>query len=229
MSARFLPAGDSAIAVEFGREIDLNINNQVAAMRTVIEAAIDEGKIKGIVELVPTYGSLLVVYDQLTVGYAGLIEQLKILAEGLKGVEIPDREVVEIPVVYGGEYGPDLGIVAQLNSLSEDEVIKRHSEAEYPIYMLGFVAGFPYLGGMDKSIAAPRKQTPRLKIPAGSVGIAGQQTGIYSVESPGGWQIIGRTPLKLYDADGEKPILLRAGQSIRFKPITEAEYEAMTE
>lgn len=229
MSARFLPAGDSAIAVEFGREIDLNINNQVAAMRTVIEAAIDEGKIKGIVELVPTYGSLLVVYDQLTVGYAGLIEQLKILAEGLEGVEIPDREVVEIPVVYGGEYGPDLGIVAQLNSLSEDEVIKRHSEAEYPIYMLGFVAGFPYLGGMDKSIAAPRKQTPRLKIPAGSVGIAGQQTGIYSVESPGGWQIIGRTPLKLYDADGEKPILLRAGQSIRFKPITEAEYEAMTE
>ena len=229
MSARFLPAGDSAIAVEFGREIDLNINNQVAAMRTVIEAAIDEGKLKGIVELVPTYGSLLVVYDQLTVGYAGLIEQLKILAEGLEGVEIPDREVVEIPVVYGGEYGPDLGIVAQLNSLSEDEVIKRHSEAEYPIYMLGFVAGFPYLGGMDKSIAAPRKQTPRLKIPAGSVGIAGQQTGIYSVESPGGWQIIGRTHLKLYDADGEKPILLRAGQSIRFKPITEAEYEAMTE
>ena len=229
MSARFLPAGDSAIAVEFGREIDLNINNQVAAMRTVIEAAIDEGKLKGIVELVPTYGSLLVVYDQLAVGYAGLIEQLKILAEGLEGVEIPDREVVEIPVVYGGEYGPDLGIVAQLNSLSEDEVIKRHSEAEYPIYMLGCVAGFPYLGGMDKSIAAPRKQTPRLKIPAGSVGIAGQQTGIYSVESPGGWQIIGRTPLKLYDADGEKPILLRAGQSIRFKPITEAEYEAMTE
>lgn len=229
MSARFLPAGDSAIAVEFGREIDLNINNQVAAMRTVIEAAIDEGKLKGIVELVPTYGSLLVVYDQLDVGYAGLIEQLKILAEGLEGVVIPDREVVEIPVVYGGEYGPDLGIVAQLNSLSEDEVIKRHSEAEYPIYMLGFVAGFPYLGGMDKSIAAPRKQTPRLKIPAGSVGIAGQQTGIYSVESPGGWQIIGRTPLKLYDADGEKPILLRAGQSIRFKPITEAEYEAMTE
>ena len=229
MSARFLPAGDSAIAVEFGREIDLNINNQVAAMRTVIEAAIDEGKLKGIVELVPTYGSLLVVYDQLAVGYVGLIEQLKILAEGLEGVEIPDREVVEIPVVYGGEYGPDLGIVAQLNSLSEDEVIKRHSEAEYPIYMLGFVAGFPYLGGMDKSIAAPRKQTPRLKIPAGSVGIAGQQTGIYSVESPGGWQIIGRTPLKLYDADGEKPILLRAGQSIRFKPITEAEYEAMTE
>ena len=229
MSARFLPAGDSAIAVEFGREIDLNINNQVAAMRTVIEAAIDEGKLKGIVELVPTYGSLLVVYDQLAVGYAGLIEQLKILAEGLEGVEIPDREVVEIPVVYGGEYGPDLGIVAQLNSLSEDEVIKRHSEAEYPIYMLGFVAGFPYLGGMDKSIAAPRKQTPRLKIPAGSVGIAGQQTGIYSVESPGGWQIIGRTPLKLYDADREKPIFLRAGQSIRFKPITEAEYEAMTE
>ena len=229
MSARFLPVGDSAIAVEFGREIDLNINNQVAAMRTVIEAAIDEGKLKGIVELVPTYGSLLVVYDQLTVGYAGLIEQLKILAEGLEGVEIPDREVVEIPVVYGGEYGPDLGIVAQLNSLSEDEVIKRHSEAEYPIYMLGFVAGFPYLGGMDKSIAAPRKQNPRLKIPAGSVGIAGQQTGIYSVESPGGWQIIGRTPLKLYDADREKPILLRAGQSIRFKPITEAEYEAMTE
>ena len=229
MSARFLPAGDSAIAVEFGREIDLNINNQVAAMRTVIEAAIDEGKLKGIVELVPTYGSLLVVYDQLAVGYAGLIEQLKILAEGLEGVEIPDREVVEIPVVYGGEYGPDLGIVAQLNSLSEDEVIKRHSETEYPIYMLGFVAGFPYLGGMDKSIAAPRKQTPRLKIPAGSVGIAGQQTGIYSVESPGGWQIIGRTPLKLYDADREKPILLRAGQGIRFKPITEAEYEAMTE
>jgi KipI family sensor histidine kinase inhibitor len=145
----------------------------------------------------------------------------------LDEVEMPPKQVVEIPVAYGGEYGPDLGEVARAHNISEEEVIKLHSEPEYPIYMLGFVAGFPYLGGMNKAIATPRKKSPRLKIEAGSVGIAGEQTGIYSVESPGGWQIIGRTPLKLYDVNRNEPVLLKAGQYIKFKPITKEEFRTM--
>ena len=183
--------------------------------------------IRGIVELIPTYCSLLIQYDPMDLRYGQLRDRLEALVTQLDEVEMPPKQVVEIPVAYGGEYGPDLGEVARAHNISEDEVIKLHSEPEYPIYMLGFVAGFPYLGGMNKAIATPRKKSPRLKIEAGSVGIAGEQTGIYSVESPGGWQIIGRTPLKLYDVNRNEPVLLKAGQYIKFKPITKEEFRAM--
>ena len=183
--------------------------------------------IRGIVELIPTYCSLLIQYDPMDLRYGQLRDRLEALVTQLDEVEMPPKQVVEIPVAYGGEYGPDLGEVARTHNISEDEVIKLHSEPEYPIYMLGFVAGFPYLGGMNKAIATPRKKSPRLKIEAGSVGIAGEQTGIYSVESPGGWQIIGRTPLKLYDVNRNEPVLLKAGQYIKFKPITKEEFRAM--
>ena len=220
---RILTVGDCAVSVEFGQEISLEINHKVMALKTVLERK----PITGLVELVPTYCSLLIQYDPMELRYGQLRDRLEALVTQLDEVEMPPKQVVEIPVAYGGEYGPDLGEVARAHNISEEEVIKLHSEPEYPIYMLGFVAGFPYLGGMNKAIATPRKKSPRLKIEAGSVGIAGEQTGIYSVESPGGWQIIGRTPLKLYDVNRNEPVLLKAGQYIKFKPITKEEFRAM--
>ena len=220
---RILTVGDCAISVEFGQEISLEINHKVMALKMVLERE----PIRGIVELIPTYCSLLIQYDPMELRYGQLREKLYTLVNQLDKVEMPPKQVVEIPVAYGGEYGPDLGEVARAHNISEEEVIKLHSEPEYPIYMLGFVAGFPYLGGMNKAIATPRKKSPRLKIEAGSVGIAGEQTGIYSVESPGGWQIIGRTPLKLYDVNRNEPVLLKAGQYIKFKPITKEEFRTM--
>ena len=220
---RILTVGDCAVSVEFGQEISLEINHKVMALKMVLERE----PIRGIVELIPTYCSLLIQYDPMELRYGQLREKLYTLVNQLDKVEMPPKQVVEIPVAYGGEYGPDLGEVARAHNISEEEVIKLHSEPEYPIYMLGFVAGFPYLGGMNKAIATPRKKSPRLKIEAGSVGIAGEQTGIYSVESPGGWQIIGRTPLKLYDVNRNEPVLLKAGQYIKFKPITKEEFRTM--
>ena len=143
----------------------------------------------------------------------------------LSSIPIPPPTVIEIPVLYGGEMGPDIENVAEHNHKTVEEVIKIHTSEEYLIYMIGFIAGFPYLGGMSKEIATPRLKSPRVKIEGGSVGIAGEQTGIYPVASPGGWQLIGRTPLKLYDAEREKPVLLEAGQYIKFAAVTEEEYK----
>ena len=144
-------------------------------------------------------------------------------------VEIPPSDVLEIPVLYGGEMGPDLAFVAQNAGISEEEVVKIHTSTEYLIYMLGFTPGFTYLGGMSDKIATPRLKQPRVKIPAGSVGIAGKQTGVYPVDSPGGWQLIGRTPVKMYDPDREVPILPQAGQYIKFKAVSQAEYDKIAE
>lgn len=227
ISLRLLTLGDRAIAVEFGQAIKLDINQRVMALRDKIQQAVEQNKLSGIVEMVPTYCSLLVEYNPLLISYDELAQILWQMAEHIEVLETASKEVVEIPVVYGGEYGPDLAEVAKYHQLSPQQVIDMHAEPEYPVYMLGFVAGFPYFGGMNPQLATPRKASPRLKIEAGSVGIAGGQTGIYSVESPGGWQIIGRTPLKLYDGNRPKPVLLSAGQYVKFKPISQAEYKAM--
>ncbi len=227
INMKLLLLGDSAVSAHFGEEICPEINQQVTALRDALEEAVAKGEIQGLGELVPTYCALLINYDPLVLGYDELAAKLEELSQSLVIKSDSDRQVVEIPVAYGGEYGPDLAEVAAAHGMTEQQVIDIHSQPEYPIYMLGFVAGFPYLGGMSPEIATPRKESPRLKIEAGSVGIAGSQTGIYSVESPGGWQIIGRTPLKLYDTDREQPVLLSAGQYIKFKPISGAEYEAM--
>jgi len=228
-AVRFLTLGDSAVSVEFGDSISLAVNQRVMALQQVLAAKAADNELPGIRELVPTYCSLMVLYDSLVLDYDTLIARLEELTDDLQLPEEKNKTVVEIPVAYGGEYGPDLAEVAALHGMTEAEVIACHAAPEYPVYMLGFVAGFPYLGGMDSRLATPRRKTPRLKIAAGSVGIAGGQTGIYSVESPGGWQIIGRTPLQLYAADREQPILLSAGQYIKFKPILEADFKAMME
>ena len=219
---RFLIAGDSSLCAEFGNEISKEINAQIRAFNILLK----ESGIAGIVETIPTYRSLLIQYDPGRISYKSLEGKLKKLLARLDSVEIPPSEVLEVPVLYGGEeMGPDLKFVAENAKMSEEEVIKLHSEPEYLIYMLGFTPGFTYLGGLNDAIETPRLKTPRVKIPAGSVGIAGKQTGVYPIGSPGGWQLIGRTPLKMYDADREKPILPEAGQYIKFVPIDRAEFD----
>lgn len=222
---KYLIAGDKALVMEFGNNISEEINNKIRSMTVAIETQ----NIKEIVELVPTYRSLMIHYNPLKISYDELANTLKELEKELEGIELPAPQVVEIPTLYGGEYGPDIENVAKHNHLSIEEVIKIHTSKEYLIYMLGFTPGFPYLGGMDERIATPRLESPRTKITGGSVGIAGGQTGIYPIDSPGGWQLIGRTPVPLYDPQRETPILLKAGNYISFKSIDEKEYREIEE
>lgn len=217
---RYLVSGDCAVCVEFGNEINPEINKKIRAFKIAVEKA----GIDGIVETVPTYRSLLVVYKPEVIGFKDLTAKFDEVMKNMGSIQIPPPAIIEIPVLYGGEMGPDIENVASHNGKTVEEVIQIHTSGEYLIYMLGFIAGFPYLGGMSKEIATPRLKSPRVKIEGGSVGIAGEQTGIYPVASPGGWQLIGRTPLKMYDADREKPVLLEAGQYIKFRSITEKEY-----
>lgn len=223
-NVRFLPCGDQAVTVEWGSTIDEHINRQVHAFARKVEALSHPA----ITEVVPTYRSATVHYRPEVFSYEELKQLLAPLAQG-SAEEAEELPVVEIPVCYGGEYGPDLEEVAQHCSLTPEEVIARHTAPTYRIYMLGFTPGFPYLGGMDPSIAAPRRKEPRIHIPAGSVGIAGEQTGVYPIVSPGGWQLIGRTPLRLFDPQREQPILLSAGAGIRFVPIDEETFRKMEE
>lgn len=216
----YLTSGEKALVIEFGDKISEEINSKVRTMMIAIE----KKNIKGIIEMTPTYRSLMVHYNPLDIDYKSLLNKLKTLESELDNIDIPLPNVVEIPTLYGGEYGPDIENVANHNGISVDEVIKIHSSKEYLIYMLGFTPGFPYLGGMNEKIATPRLKTPRTKISGGSVGIAGSQTGIYPIDSPGGWQLIGKTPLKLYDSHRDIPILLQAGNYIKFAPIDEEEY-----
>lgn len=223
-NVRFLPCGDQAVTVEWGSTIDEHINRQVHAFARKVEALSHPA----ITEVVPTYRSATVHYRPEVLSYEELKHLLAPLAQG-SAEEAEELPVVEIPVCYGGEYGPDLLEVAQHCSLTPEEVIARHTAPTYRIYMLGFTPGFPYLGGMDPSIAAPRRKEPRIHILAGSVGIAGEQTGVYPIVSPGGWQLIGRTPLRLFDPQKEQPILLSAGAGIRFVPIDEEAFRKMEE
>ena len=217
---RFLMAGDSAWVVEFGDEISQEVNRKVHALAS----ALGKASLPGLGEAVPTYRSLLIHYDPLRLS----CDEVKTFVSEVlqKCEEKPSFEprVVEVPVVYGGEFGPDIEFVAEHNGLSVEEVISLHSGAAYTVYMLGFAPGFAYLGGMPEAIATPRLETPRTLVPAGSVGIAGEQTGIYPIATPGGWRLIGRTPLKLFDPEHDPPTLLKAGDLVRFVPISEGEY-----
>lgn len=221
--ARFLPCGDSALTVELGQTICPKTNARVTALCRLL----DEAALPGVCELVPAYCALTVQYDPAVLPAAKLIPLLEGFCARLDGAQAQSGGLVELPVLYGSFCGPDLEFVAQHAGMTPQQVVDIHSGADYLIYMLGFTPGFPYLGGMDARIAAPRLSSPRVKIPAGSVGIAGEQTGVYPIASPGGWQIIGRTPLRLFDPGREQPFLLSAGQTVRFVPIDEAEYRRL--
>ena len=221
MNPTISPVGDSAISIEFGQVIDPKINQRIR--QTV--AGIESLHLEGIIEMVPTYCALLIQYDALCHTYAELCRILEpICSQPIRADESELVTVVEIPTVYGGEFGPDLGFVASHNHISEAEVVSIHSGTDYLVYMLGFIPGFTYLGGMNPRIATPRLSSPRTLIPAGSVGIAGEQTGTYPSDSPGGWQIIGRTPVTMYDMSKKQAALLRAGDYVRYVPIDDTEF-----
>lgn len=223
------PLGDSALIVQLGEGINPTLHKLVKSFSELISSM----PFNGIIELVPAYNNITVYYNPFLVHnshnssispYEKVSEHIKNLAKQLTLNKNSDRRIVTIPVCYGGEFGPDLENVAANNNLSTEEVIRIHTSSECLVYMLGFAPGFPFMGGMDERIATPRRDTPRLAIPKGSVGIAGKQTGIYSLETPGGWQIIGRTPLNLFLPKESPPTLLQAGDQIHFVSITPEEY-----
>ncbi|MBQ6868262.1 MAG: 5-oxoprolinase subunit PxpB [Clostridia bacterium] len=220
MDVRYLPLGDTGLTVEFGNEISPAINSRVTRLCDMLKTL----NVNGIVETMPTYRSVSIYYDPSVLDLESLTALIDELLSTEIALNVTNPYVIEIPVWYSSESGPDLEFVASHNGKTVDEVIAIHSSPEYLIYMIGFTPGFPYLGGMDNSIATPRLDNPRVKIEAGSVGIAGSQTGIYSVDSPGGWRLIGKTPVKLFDMERENPVLLKSGNYLKFVPISKEEY-----
>ncbi len=223
MSIRFLPAGERGLVVEFGNSISLDLN---AAVRALAHALTPD-RVPGVVEVVPTYRSLGVEYDPLRLDFDTLTGKIAEILTRLDTASLPPARLVELPTVYGGEYGPDLPDVIRHTGLTEVEVIRLHSETEYPVYMIGFTAGFGYLGGLPDKLHTPRLTSPRVRVPKGSVGIGGSQTGAYSAETPGGWRLIGKTPVTLFDPLQDPPTPMLAGDRVRFVPISEAEYKRL--
>lgn len=209
---RILPVGEVAFTVEFGDRLDEGLNRLVHAL----DAALTALPFPGLVEAVPTYRSLLVVYDPLVTDDVSVRATLERMCLTLTPRQAHEERLIEIPVRYGGEYGPDLEDVAQHCNLTPAEVIRLHTEPTYRVAMMGFAPGFAYLFGLPACLATPRLATPRVRVEPGSVGIAGPQTGIYALATPGGWRIIGRTPLTLFDPAREEPFTLRAGDRVRF-------------
>lgn len=226
---------ETSVLVQFENEISEAAQLKVKAFADYL----DENPFEGMVEYIPSFTSVTVFYDPMKLRecaekedkniYQAAEEKINKILEKVTISNNDEFRVVEIPVCYGGEFGPDLEFVAEHNKLSKEEVIKLHSEGEYIVYMIGFAPGFPYLGGMSEKIAAPRRKTPRTIIPKGSVGIAGSQTGVYPISTPGGWQLIGRTPVELFRPKEYPPSLLRAGDKVKFKPISYEEYKAYGE
>src|SRR5262249_47740458 len=217
---RIVHAGDSALVVEFEERIDPAINARAIRLAEALQSA----AISGVRDIVPTYRSVAVLFNPLRTNYDELMRRLEREAAKPDEKSTAAPEPMCIPVCYGGEFGPDLSGVARFAGVTEDEVVGLHAAATYRVFMLGFVPGFAYMGLVDSRIAAPRHPTPRVRVPVGSVGIAGVQTGIYPAETPGGWQLIGRTPLKPFDPNRAEPFLMKAGDSVIFRPIDRAEY-----
>ena len=213
------PAGDSALLVTFGS----SISPQIHALVRNLAHQITQDPLPGVGEAVPGYATLLLHYDPQLLDWSVVEAWVRRKLADTGSVEPSPLNRVEIPVVYGGEHGPDLEDVAAYHGLAIQDVIRIHTARDYRVYMMGFTPGFPYLGGMDPTIATPRLKTPRSRVAAGSVGIAGEQTGIYPVDSPGGWRLIGRTPLRLYDPDRQPPFLLSPGDLVRFVAVEEGE------
>lgn len=220
MKHSFLQNGDTAITVCFENEISKEVNGFV----TSFTCAVEQKGIKGVIELIPAFNSVTVLYDS-TVTSAGTLRiKLERIIKKLGNSQQSSAVLYKIPVCYEEEFSPDMKNVEAHTGISREEIIEIHSSTDYLIYMLGFLPGFAYLGEMDKRLATPRLDSPRVEISRGAVGIGGEQTGIYPVASPGGWQLIGRTPVLVYDRERENPILYKSGDYIRFVPISRNEY-----
>ena len=217
---RIVSAGDSAIVVEFDNRIDPSVNARAIAVAEAIQAA----GLVGVRDVVPTFRSVAIYFDPLHTGGDALIARVEAEAARWSQEAEAARTPVRIPVCYGGDLGPDLGAVAEFSQLDEATVVALHTGRSYRVFMLGFVPGFAYLGSVDDRIAMPRRATPRVRVPPGSVGIAGVQTGIYPLETPGGWQLVGRTPIKPFDPDRAEPFLLKAGDTVEFYAIDRQQF-----
>jgi inhibitor of KinA len=218
---KIFPLGENALTIDFGNEISLELNNRVLRL----DGFLAGNNFAGFLETIPAYGSLTIFYDVFTVrknfpGAATAFEAVKVFLENalrnLSEIETPAPRLVEIPVCFDAESALDLDFVCAERNLTREEVVEIFLEKTYRVFMLGFLPGFAYLGEVDERIAAPRKSAPRLKVPRGSVGIAGRQTGVYPFESPGGWQIIGKTAIELFTPDAEIPTVLQSGDSVKF-------------
>ena len=217
---RIMPAGDRRLVVEFGNVIDIQTNDRVQQLKKCLR----EAQIPGVLELQPTFRSLMIYYDPRKISYGDLEKRVRTFDSAATSEGHARKRILKIPCCYGARFGPDLGEMEKYTGLDRDEIIAIHSSVDYRIYMMGFLPGFVYLGGLDPRIEMPRLSSPRIKIPAGAVGIGGNQTGVYPVASPGGWRMIGGTPVEFYDAGREKPILCQAGEYIRFVSISLDDY-----
>jgi inhibitor of KinA len=229
---RFSPLGDRAVLITLGDSIDEATHRRVRA----VTARIDAEPPRGFVDRVPAFASLVVHYEPLLIHAAdsgsphdAFVAALQHLLADVRDDALPPPRTVEVPVCYGGELGPDLEDVARQHGIDANEVIDIHASGDYLVYMVGFMPGFAYLGGLSSRIATPRRQTPRTAVPAGSVGIGGEQTGVYPLVSPGGWNLIGRTPLRIFDIGRIEPALLVTGDRVRFVPISFSEFATWSE
>jgi KipI family sensor histidine kinase inhibitor len=211
--------GDRSLLVELGEKISPDVNRRVQELMLQLQQA----RLPGVREFAPGYRSLLVVFDPLTIAPAELKERITEVSARPDSAGLPQAKLLSVPVFYGGDYGPDLEGVAGHLGISTDEVIRLHTATLYRVYMIGFTPGYPYMGELPEALAMPRRSTPRTRVPKGSVGIAQRQTGIYSVESPGGWQIIGWTPIELFDPARQLPSLLEMGDRVKFEAVRQVE------
>jgi KipI family sensor histidine kinase inhibitor len=211
------------VVVEFGTQVDVEVNNRVRALALALEAA----RVPGLLAVVPTYRSLGVQYDPARLDAEALQARIQSALASLDPCRLPPPKVVRLPTCYGGEFGPDLPFVADHATLSEAEVVRLHSQTPYHVHMIGFTAGFAYLGGLPERLHTPRLPSPRTKTPRGAVGIGGSQTGAYAAETPGGWRLIGRTPVPLFDPLRDPPTPMLPGDTVRFDPIGREEYERL--
>jgi KipI family sensor histidine kinase inhibitor len=209
---KIVPVGDSAVLIQLGDEIDVTINQRVHALAALVNIS----HFEGVIDTVPAYATLLVHYDPLLLSFVQIQHYLQEKMKQINNAVFGKRKQVEVPVRYGGEYGVDLESVAHRCRLQMEDVIRIHSQKIYTVFMMGFTPGFPYMGKLDDTIITPRLETPRTRVPAGTVAIAGSQTGIYPIDSPGGWQLIGWTSLHLFDPESESPFLFSPGDEVKF-------------
>ena len=223
-AARFQPASDQSLIVYLGEKITLDVHERVMKLVRLMESK----PLAGVRNLHPAYCSLLVQFDAFTLDHEKVEAILRECLDRVDELRLPETQHIEVPVCYGGEFGPDLKDVAALHGLSVPEVIELHSSATYIVYFLGFVPGFAYLGGLPEELETPRLPTPRRRVPKGSVGIAGKQAGVYPFATPGGWRLLGRTPVAMFRTEDENMSLLSLGDRVRFVPISEEEFRTRT-